>query len=314
MQRAVAHPTSAATTEALVDWLTSPEAWIALVTLTALEIVLGIDNIIFISILAGKLPEAEQSKARRVGLGAALITRILLLLSLAWIVRLTAPLFEVMGHGVSGRDLILMGGGLFLLGKATHEIHERLEGEEEHHDASRPRASFTAVIVQIMLLDIVFSLDSVITAVGMANEVSVMIIAVIIAVGIMLLAADAISGFVNEHPTVKMLALAFLLMIGTSLVAEGLHFHIPKGYIYFAMAFSVLVEILNLASRRKQRHEEPVHLRPTYVKDAPEDEPHPVAASTPHPAPVTERAGLAGSAPPAAAADDGPGRRPGAAP
>jgi predicted tellurium resistance membrane protein TerC len=252
-----------------VDWLTNPESWIALVTLTALEIVLGIDNIIFISILASKLPAEQQSRARQMGLGAALLTRILLLLSLAWIVRLTAPLFSVVGHPVSGRDLILLGGGLFLLGKASLEIHERLEGEGEHAGPSA-RASFAAVIVQIMLLDIVFSLDSVITAVGMANEIGVMVTAVIIAVGIMLLAAGAISDFVNHHPTIKMLALAFLLLIGMSLVAEGLHQHIPKGYIYFAMAFSVLVELLNLAARRKERHEEPVHLRPTFVKEAAE--------------------------------------------
>jgi predicted tellurium resistance membrane protein TerC len=255
--------------ERLVDWLTSPEAWIALATLTALEIVLGIDNVIFISILASKLPLEQQSKARRLGLGAALITRIMLLFSLAWIVRLTAPLFTVLGHPVSGRDLILLLGGLFLIAKATHEIHERLEGEQAHGSVAA-KASFVAVIVQIMLLDIVFSLDSVITAVGMANELAVMITAVIIAVGIMLIAADAISGFVERHPTVKMLALSFLLLIGVSLVAEGLHHHIPKGYIYFAMAFSVLVELLNLAARRKAPHEDPVHLRPTYVKETTE--------------------------------------------
>jgi predicted tellurium resistance membrane protein TerC len=299
-------PPWTAAREALVDWLTNPEAWIALVTLTALEIVLGIDNVIFISILAGKLPPHEQPKARRLGLGAALITRILLLLSLAWIVRLTAPLFAVMGHGVSGRDLILLGGGLFLLAKATHEIHERLEGEGEHRSAGA-HASFAAVIVQIMLLDIVFSLDSVITAVGMADQIAVMVAAVIIAVGIMLLAADAISDFVNHHPTVKMLALAFLLLIGMSLVAEGLHQHIPKGYIYFAMAFSVLVELLNLASRRKERAEEPVHLRPTYVKDAPEEPAPHTAARAQRAAPLHEQAGLAGSSLPAASAGDGPG-------
>jgi predicted tellurium resistance membrane protein TerC len=252
-----------------MDWLANPEIWIALVTLTALEIVLGIDNIIFISILAGKLPLDQQARARQVGLGAALITRILLLFSLAWVIGLTAPLFNLLGRDVSGRDLILLIGGLFLLAKATHEIHERLEGEEGHASAAGS-ASFGGVIVQIMLLDVVFSLDSVITAVGMVDELPVMIAAVIIAVGIMLLAAGAISNFVNHHPTVKMLALAFLLMIGTSLVAEGLHFHIPKGYIYFAMAFSVFVEMLNLAVRRKAAVPEPVHLRPTYVK---EDEP-----------------------------------------
>ena len=249
-----------------MDWLTNPEIWIALVTLTALEIVLGIDNIIFISILAGKLPVEQQPRARRIGLGAALITRIALLFSLAWIIRLTAPLFTVLGQAVSGRDLILMLGGLFLLAKATHEIHERLEGEEGH-GGSAAAASFASVIVQIMLLDIVFSLDSVITAVGMVDELPVMVAAVIIAVGIMLLAAETISDFVNRHPTVKMLALSFLLLVGVSLVAEGFHHHIPKGYIYFAMAFSVFVEMLNLTARRKKRPEEPVHLRPTYVKE-----------------------------------------------
>ncbi len=239
-----------------MDWLTNPEAWIALATLTALEIVLGIDNVIFISILAGKLPLDQQSKARRLGLGAALLTRIALLFSLAWIVRLTAPLISVAGLALSGRDLILLAGGLFLLGKATHEIHERLEGESAH-DAAGGSASFTGVIVQIMLLDVVFSLDSVITAMGMANEIGVMVTAVIIAVGIMLLAAGAISGFVERHPTVKILALSFLLLIGVSLMAEGLHHHIPKGYIYFAMAFSVFVEIINLRVRKKS---EPVQL------------------------------------------------------
>jgi predicted tellurium resistance membrane protein TerC len=251
-----------------VDWLTNPEAWIALATLTALEIVLGIDNIIFISILASKLPEAQQARARRVGLLAALVTRILLLFSLSWVVQLTAPLFTIIGQSVSGRDLILILGGLFLLAKATHEIHERLEGEEGHASAAA-RVSFTAVIVQIMLLDIVFSLDSVITAVGMVDELTIMITAVVISVGIMLLAAGAISGFVDRHPTIKMLALSFLLLIGVTLVAEGLHHHIPKGYIYFAMAFSVFVEMLNLAARRKRRAPEPIHLRPTYVKDEP---------------------------------------------
>jgi predicted tellurium resistance membrane protein TerC len=261
-----------------VDWLANPEAWIALLTLTALEIVLGIDNVIFISILASKLPANEQPRARRLGLAAALITRLMLLLSLAWIVRLTTPLFSVLGLAISGRDLILLLGGLFLIGKATHEVHERLEGEAEHA-ATAGRASFVGVIVQIMLLDVVFSLDSVITAVGMANEIGVMVAAVIIAVGIMLLASEAISGFVDRHPTVKMLALAFLLLIGVSLVAEGVGHHIPKGYIYFAMAFSVLVEMLNLAAHRRQRPEAPVQLRPTYVKDVPEaDEPAPVAA------------------------------------
>jgi predicted tellurium resistance membrane protein TerC len=262
-----------------MDWLTNPEIWIALVTLTALEIVLGIDNIVFISILASKLPEAQQSRARSVGLGAALVTRILLLLSLTWIIQLTAPLFTVVGQSVSGRDLILIIGGLFLLAKATLEIHERLEGEEGHAGAVST-TSFGAVIVQIMLLDIVFSLDSVITAVGMVDELAVMVAAVIIAVGIMLLSAGVISDFVNRHPTVKMLALAFLVLVGVTLIAEGLHHHIPKGYIYFSMAFSVFVEMLNLGARRKVRPQEPVHLRPTFVKESTEPQ-EPQTISTP---------------------------------
>ena len=250
-----------------MDWVTNPDIWAALLTLTALEIVLGIDNVIFISILAGKLPEQQQGLARRVGLGAALLMRIMLLLSLSWVIGLTAPLFAVLGQEVSGRDLILLGGGLFLLAKATFEIHERLEGEGGH-ERKAAAASFAGVILQIMLLDIVFSLDSVITAVGMADELAVMIAAVVIAVAVMLVSADAVSGFVNRHPTVKMLALAFLLLIGTSLVAEGLDFHIPKGYIYFAIAFSVFVEALNLRAGRKRR-EAPVQLRQPYVHDAP---------------------------------------------
>jgi predicted tellurium resistance membrane protein TerC len=234
-----------------LDWLTDPNAWVGLLTLTVLEVVLGIDNIIFISILALKLPRNQQAKARRLGLLGAFGTRLLLLMSIAWIVRLTRPLFAVFAHPVSGRDLILLFGGLFLIGKATFEIHNKLEGEE--HDAGvspRAKASFAAVIVQIMLIDMVFSLDSVITAVGMAEHISVMVIANVIALGIMLSAAGAISGFVDRHPTIKMLALAFLLLIGTNLVAEGVGFHIPKGYTYFAMAFSVLVEMLNLRLRR----------------------------------------------------------------
>jgi predicted tellurium resistance membrane protein TerC len=234
-----------------VDWLTDPNAWVGLLTLTVLEVVLGIDNIIFISILAGKLPKTQQPKARRVGLLGAFGTRLLLLLSIAWIVRLTQPLFAIFAHPVSGRDLILLGGGLFLIGKATFEIHNKLEGEEHGLDASkRAKSSFGAVIVQIMLIDIVFSLDSVITAVGMAEQVSVMVAANVIALGIMLAAAGPISDFVDRHPTIKMLALAFLLLIGTNLVADGVGFHIPKGYTYFAMAFSVLVEMLNLRLRR----------------------------------------------------------------
>ncbi len=233
-----------------MDWLGDPNAWIGLLTLTALEIVLGIDNIIFISILSGKLPKDQQAQARRLGLIGAFVTRVLLLLSIAWIVRLTRPLFEVFGHGVSGRDLILLVGGLFLIGKATFEIHNKLEGEEHHAEAGRAARSLAKVIVQIMLVDIVFSLDSVITAVGMVDQVSIMIAANVVALGIMLAAASPISGFVDRHPTVKMLALSFLVLIGTNLVAEGFGVHIPKGYTYFAMFFSVAVEMLNLKMRR----------------------------------------------------------------
>jgi len=226
-----------------MEWL------VALITLTVLEIVLGIDNIIFISILAGKLPLRQQARARSLGLLVAMVTRVLLLFSLAWMIRLTAPLFTLLGHHFSGRDLILIAGGLFLLAKATFEIHDKLEGAEEHH-AGRGRATFGAVIVQIGLLDIVFSLDSVITAVGMARDLWVMVTAVVAAVGVMLVAAGPISDFVSRHPTVKMLALSFLLLIGFSLVADGLGQHISKGYIYFAMGFSVFVELLNLRMRR----------------------------------------------------------------
>ncbi|MDX1630989.1 MAG: TerC family protein [Thermoanaerobaculia bacterium] len=246
-----------------MEWLTNPEIWIALVTLTVLEVILGIDNIIFISILAGKLPEERQAKARRLGLAAAMITRILLLLSLAWIIRLTAPLFTVLGEEISGRDLILMAGGLFLLAKSTYEIHDKLEGQRGH--ASRKvAASFRAVIVQIMLLDVVFSLDSVITAVGMVDEVWVMVVAVVVAIGVMMLAAEPIARFVESHPTIKILALSFLLLIGMSLVAESLDRHIPKGYIYFAMAFSVFVELLNLRMRRR----DPVDLHERYAAES----------------------------------------------
>ncbi len=247
-----------------MDWITNPQVWIGLVTLTSLEIVLGIDNIIFISILASKLPQDQQQKARQVGLSLAMLTRIALLFSLSWIIGLTAPIFTIIGQEVSGRDLILLIGGLFLLGKATYEIHERLEGAEGHASA-KVAASFTSVIIQILLLDIVFSLDSVITAVGMVDELAVMIAAVIIAVLIMLWAAGPVSDFVNRHPTVKMLALSFLLLIGFSLVVEGLHQHIPKGYIYFAMGFSVFVEMLNLRLRPKS---EPIELHKPYVAEA----------------------------------------------
>src|SRR5688500_6979571 len=242
-----------------MNWL-SPEILIALATLTFLEIVLGVDNIIFISILSGKLPAEQQQKARSLGLLLAMGTRILLLFSLAWVIRLTAPLFTVVGQEISGRDLILILGGLFLLGKSTHEIHERLEGDEGH-GAAKAAASFASVLIQIALLDIVFSLDSVITAVGMVDQVSVMVIAVIISVIIMMVAAEPISAFVHRHPTVKMLALSFLLLIGMSLVAEGFDHHIPKGYVYFAMGFSVFVEAINLRVRKKT---EPVHLREAY--------------------------------------------------
>jgi predicted tellurium resistance membrane protein TerC len=245
----------------MMDWITDPQIWIALATLTFLEIVLGVDNIIFISILSGKLPPAEQPKARRLGLLGAMVTRVLLLFSLAWIIQLTHPWFTVLGKGISGRDLILILGGLFLLAKSTHEIHDKLEGEDGHA-STRVAASFTSVIIQIMLLDIVFSLDSVITAVGMVDELWVMVTAVIIAVGIMMWSAEPISNFVHRHPTVKMLALSFLLLIGLSLIAEGFGHHIPKGYIYFAMGFSVFVEAINIRLRRKA---DPVQLHEPYV-------------------------------------------------
>jgi predicted tellurium resistance membrane protein TerC len=244
----------------MADLLTA-EALLALVTLTALEIVLGIDNIIFISILAGKLPVQQQARARTIGLGLAMGTRVLLLISLAWIMRLTAPLFEVLGQEISGRDLILGIGGLFLIWKSVREIHERLEGPAGSAHKAPESVTFREVLVQIALLDIVFSLDSVITAVGMANQISIMIIAVVLAVAFMMFAAGPVSDFVDRHPTIKMLALSFLLLIGVTLIAESLDQHIPKGYIYFAMAFSVMVEMLNLRIRRAS---EPIHLRPGY--------------------------------------------------
>ena len=232
-------------------WLAEPNGWIGLLTLTALEIVLGIDNIIFISILSGKLPPADQGRARRYGLLGAFVSRLALLVSIAWIVRLTRPLFEIFGRGISGRDLILLVGGLFLIGKATFEIHGKLEGEEHGaDDAGRAARSLAKVIAQIMLVDIVFSLDSVITAVGMVEEVSLMITANVIALAIMLGAAGPIARFVDRHPTVKMLALSFLVLIGTNLVAEGFGVHVPKGYTYFAMGFAVVVEMLNLKLRK----------------------------------------------------------------
>ncbi|CAH2030180.1 TerC family protein [Trichlorobacter ammonificans] len=247
-----------------MDWLADPQAWMALLTLTALEIVLGIDNIIFISILTGKLPEHQRETAQKLGLSLAMITRLLLLFSLTWIMKLTTPFFQVLGHGVSGRDLILIVGGLFLLAKSTMEIHDKLEGEEHHAGAAGAAVSFRGILVQIMFLDIVFSLDSVITAVGMARQLGVMVTAVVISVGVMLFCAGSVSRFVERHPTVKVLALSFLLMIGVALIADGFAFHIPKGYIYFAMAFSVFVEMVNIKVRKNA--ERPVRLRQQIVK------------------------------------------------
>lgn len=260
-----------------MEFLFTPEALISLLTLTVLEIVLGIDNIVFISILAGKLPENQQKKARQLGLALAMITRVLLLLSLSWVMSLTATLFNIGDWinitdkewleklAISGRDLILLSGGLFLIYKSTHEIHNKLEGEEESEGKVKVH-SFAGTIIQILILDVVFSLDSVITAVGMADHIEIMIAAVIIAVIVMMFSANAISTFVNNHPTVKMLALSFLLLIGVSLLAEGFEQHIPKGYIYFAMAFSVLVEMLNLKSKKNSRN--PVELRSTMYEDS----------------------------------------------
>jgi predicted tellurium resistance membrane protein TerC len=242
-----------------MGWISDPEAWIALATLTVLEIVLGIDNIVFISILAERVEAGKQALARQVGLALAMVTRIALLFSIVWVMRLTAPLFGLLGHEFSGRDLILAGGGLFLLWKATFEIHHKLEGPDGEGRAENQRKGLMGVIVQIALLDIVFSLDSVITAVGMAEHLGVMIAAVVIAVGFMMLSAGRVSAFVSAHPTVKMLALSFLLLIGMSLVAEAVGQHIPKGYIYFSMGFSLFVESLNLRASKKRK---PVQLRP----------------------------------------------------
>ncbi len=236
-----------------MHWLSDPTAWISLLTLTVLEVVLGIDNIIFISILSGKLPVALQPRARSLGLAGAFVTRVLLLLSITWVMRLTQPLFTLLGQDISGRDLILIVGGLFLIGKATTEIHAKLEGPADASLSTRGAHSLWATVTQIMLIDIIFSLDSVITAVGMANEVSIMIAANVIALGVMLFAAESISAFVDKHPTIKMLALAFLVLIGTNLVAEGLGQHIAKGYTYMAMAFSVIVEMLNIRARAKEK-------------------------------------------------------------
>jgi len=231
-------------------WLTSPEAWIALLTLTALEIVLGVDNIIFISILVAKLPKQQQNKARVLGLGLAMLTRIALLLSIVWVMKLTAPLFLVLAKEISGRDLILVVGGLFLIWKSTLEIHDSLEGAEEQ-EAGKARTGFAGTLAQIAILDIVFSLDSVITAVGLANEVAVMVVAVVLAVIVMMFSSGAIGAFVDRHPTIKMLALSFLVLIGVTLIAEGFDLHVSRGYIYFAMAFSVTVEMLNMRLRKK---------------------------------------------------------------
>lgn len=242
-----------------MQWLTDPQIWAALATLTAIEIVLGIDNIIFISILVSRLPEAQRARARIIGLSLAMLMRIGLLLSLTWVMRLTAPLFELLNQEISGRDLILIGGGLFLLVKSTLEIHKSLEAQEADPKAGTLAVSFAGVLVQITLLDIVFSLDSVITAIGLANRVSVMVIAIVIAVLVMMLAAKSINEFIDAHPTIKMLALSFLILIGVALVGEGFEMHIPKGYIYFAMAFSVMVEMLNMKLRA--RTEKPIKLR-----------------------------------------------------
>jgi predicted tellurium resistance membrane protein TerC len=235
-----------------MEWISSPEAWISLVTLTTLEVVLGIDNIIFIAILADRLPEGQRARARRLGLGLAVGSRILLLLSIVWIMRLTEPLFGVLGREFSGRDLILMVGGVFLLAKSTREIHHKLEGEDEHGTV-RAQVTFVSVIVQIMLLDVIFSLDSVITAVGMVNDLPIMVAAIVIAMGVMLFAMEPVNGFIESHPSVKILALAFLILIGVILVADGLGQHVPKGYIYFAMAFSLGVELLNIRYHRRPR-------------------------------------------------------------
>ena len=255
-----------------MDWITRPDAWIAFATLTLLELILGIDNIVFISILSEKVAEARQAAARRIGLALAMLTRIALLFSIAWVMGLTRPLFEVIGRDISARDLILIAGGLFLLTKSTREIHDKLEGSEDQHGEAAP-AGFAGVIVQIVLLDMIFSLDSVITAVGMADDLGVMVTAVVVAVLFMMVAAEPVSAFVTRHPTVKMLALSFLLLIGMTLVAEGLGQHISKGYIYFAMAFSVFVEALNL--RMHKVAPKPVKLRgPVLVAEGGEGAPN----------------------------------------
>jgi len=247
-----------------MEWLSDPQAWIGLLTLTVLEIVLGIDNIIFISILAGKLPAAQQKKARQIGLALAMLMRIGLLMSLSWIVGLTKPFFSVAGVDVTGRAIILIGGGLFLLAKSTHEIHNKLEGDDGEGTV-RAAPSLRSVLIQIILLDMVFSLDSVITAVGMVDQIWVMVTAVILAVGVMMLFAGGISAFVDRHPTIKMLALSFLILIGVNLIGEGLGFHIPKGYTYFAMGFAVFVEMLNIKLRKRSAHPVKLHNPPPTI-------------------------------------------------
>ena len=234
-----------------MDWLTDPNAWVALLTLTSLEIILGIDNIIFISVLVGRLPESERKRGRTFGLALAMISRILLLLSITWVMKLNDALFTILSNDISGRDLILLFGGLFLLAKSTHEIHHTMEDIDADNSTSNGVATFGSVLLQVAVIDLVFSLDSVITAVGLADEVQIMILAIVISVGIMILSATSIGNFVDEHPTVKMLALSFLILVAVTLVAEGLDFHFPKGYIYFAMAFSFFVEMLNLRVRKK---------------------------------------------------------------
>ncbi|CWX03764.1 inner membrane protein [Haemophilus influenzae] len=234
----------------MFEWITDPEAWVSLATLTALEIVLGVDNIIFISILVGRLPESQRQSGRIIGLGLAMLTRILLLMSLAWMMKLTAPLFTLFNQEISGRDLILLIGGLFLIIKSFREIKEAINHQEHHNSESKNKVSYLGVLIQVAVLDIVFSLDSVITAVGMASHLPVMILAIIIAVGVMMFAAKPIGDFVDTHPTLKILALAFLVLVGISLIAESLDIHIPKGYIYFAMGFSVVVEMINIRMRR----------------------------------------------------------------
>jgi len=246
-----------------MDWVLEPQLWVAFITLVALELVLGVDNVIFISILAGKLPTELQQRARVIGLSLAVVSRLILLLSLSWIIRLTEPLFSVFNFDVSGRDIIIIVGGLFLIGKATHEIHDKLEGEEGHA-STRAKPTFSSFLVQVLLLDMIFSLDSVITAVGMVDRIEIMAAAIVIAAGVMIFTAGPLSAFVERHPTIKMLALAFLLLIGFTLIVEGLHQHIPKGYIYFAMAFSLFVEFLNLRLRKTGV---PVKLHEAYISE-----------------------------------------------